>query len=75
MSGYRNRAAKPTAALWLLVVLADAAWAVNSGTVALFGTLAILTMAAMVVLVARGMAPSRQPVRVRARADQRSWRM
>jgi hypothetical protein len=75
MSGYRNRAAKPTAALWLLVVLADAAWAVNSGTVALFGSLAILTMAALLFLVARGMTPSRQPVRVRARADHRSWRM
>lgn len=68
MSGYRTRTGKATITLWLLVVLADAAWAVTSGTAALLGTLALVTVAALLVLVARTVAPSRQPVRVRVRA-------
>lgn len=67
MSGYRNRTSKATAALWLLVVVADAAWAVTSGTAALLGTLALVTVAALLVLVARNVTPPREPVRVRAR--------
>jgi hypothetical protein len=54
-------------ALWLLVALADAAWAVTSVPAALFGTLAIVTVTALVVLVARTvLSPPREPVRVRA---------
>jgi hypothetical protein len=68
MSGYRTRTGKATITLWLLVVLADAAWAVTSGTAALLGTLALVTVAALLVLVARTVSSSRQPVRVRARA-------
>jgi|tagenome__1003787_1003787.scaffolds.fasta_scaffold17763752_1 dolichyl-phosphate-mannose--protein O-mannosyl transferase len=68
MSGYRTRVGKATLTLWLLVVLADAAWAVTSNTAMLFGTLAIVTVAALFVLVARGVTPPRQPVRVRVRA-------
>jgi len=49
MSGYRNRSTKPTLVLWLLVVLADAAWAVTSGIAALVGTLAILFVVALVL--------------------------
>jgi hypothetical protein len=77
MSGYRHRAGKPSAALWLLVVLADAGWAATSGTVAIAGTLAVLSLAAlaMIVVLARGMSPSHAPVRVRARGDQRSLPM
>ena len=52
MSGYRNRTSKATAALWLLVVVADAAWAVTSGTAALLGTLALVTVGALLVLFA-----------------------
>jgi hypothetical protein len=66
MSGYRNRTSKATGALWLLVVVADAVWAITSGTAALLGTLAIVTVGALLVLVARNVAP-REPVRVRAR--------
>jgi hypothetical protein len=68
MSGYRTGTGKATVTLWLLVVLADAAWAVTSATAMLVGLLAIVTVAALFVLVARAMTPSRQPVRVRARA-------
>jgi hypothetical protein len=68
MSGYRIRTGKATAALWLLVVLADAAWVVTSGTAVLFGTLAIVTVAALLVLVVRTATPPREPIRVRARA-------
>jgi hypothetical protein len=67
MSGYRTRTGKATMTLWLLVVLADAAWAVTSETVMLVGTLAIVTVAALFVLAARTVSPSRQPVRVRMR--------
>ena len=67
MSGYRTRTSKATGALWLLVVVADAAWAVTSGTAVLFGTLAIVTVAALLVLVARTVTPPREPVRVRPR--------
>jgi hypothetical protein len=60
MSGYRHRSSKPTAALWLLVALADAGWAVTSGTAALFGTLAIVLMVALVYLAARLVPQRRQ---------------
>jgi hypothetical protein len=65
MSGYRTKTSKATGALWLLVVVADAAWAVTSGTAALLGTLALVTVAALLVLVARNVTPPREPVRVR----------
>jgi hypothetical protein len=68
MSGYRAGTGKATVTLWLLVVLADAAWAVTSAIAMLVGLLAIVTVAALFVLVARAMTPPRQPVRVRARA-------
>ncbi len=68
MSGYRTRTGKATITLWLLVVLADAAWAATSATAALVGTLAIVTVAVLLVLVARAATPSREPIRVRARA-------
>jgi len=68
MSGYRRQVGKATVTLWLLVVLADAAWAATSAAALLFGTLTIVTVAALFVLVARTLTPSRQPVRVRARA-------
>jgi O-antigen ligase len=67
MSGYRTSTGKATVTLWLLVVLADAAWAVTSKAAMLFGTLAIVTVAALLVLVARFVTPSREAVRVRAR--------
>jgi hypothetical protein len=66
MTGYRNRTGKATGALWLLVVLADAAWAVNSVPAVLFGTLASVTVVALFVLVARTVMSPREPVRVRA---------
>jgi hypothetical protein len=53
MTGYRSRATKPGAALWLLIVLADAGWAASSGTAALLGTVALLTMVGLVVLAVR----------------------
>jgi dolichyl-phosphate-mannose--protein O-mannosyl transferase len=68
MSSYRTRTGKATLTLWLLVVLADAAWAVTSKSAMLLGTLAIVTVAALFVLVYRGVTLPRQPVRVRARA-------
>lgn len=68
MSGYRTRTGKATVTLWLLVVLADAAWAATSATAALVGTLAVVTVATLLVFVARAVAPPRAPVRVRARA-------
>jgi hypothetical protein len=67
MSGYRNRASKATGALWLLIVFADAAWAVTSGAAVVFGALAVVTVAALLVLVARNVTSPREPVRVRAR--------
>jgi hypothetical protein len=68
MSGYRIRSGGPAAvALWLLVMLADAAW-VTSTTAMVFGALAIVTVAALFVLVARITTPPRQPVRVRVPA-------
>jgi len=67
MAGYRNRTAKATGALWLLVALADAAWAVTWGTAALLGTVAIVTVAALLVLVARTVLSPHAPVRARSR--------
>lgn len=67
MSGYRRQVGKATVTLWLLVVLADAAWAATA-TAMVFGTLTIVTVAALFVLATRILTPSRQPVRVRARA-------
>jgi hypothetical protein len=67
MSGYRTRTGKATVTLWLLVVLADAAWATTSATAALVGALVVVTVAALLVFVARALTPPRQPVRVRAR--------
>jgi O-antigen ligase len=68
MSGYRTSTGKATITLWLLIVLADAAWEVTSKAAMLLGTLAIVTVAALFVLVARFVTPPRQAVRARARA-------
>jgi hypothetical protein len=66
MTGYRSRATKPCAALWLLIVLADAGWAATTGTAAALGTVALLTMAGLVVLAVRLIPPAERPVRARA---------
>ena len=66
MTGYRSRFVKPTVVLWLLVVVADAGWALTSGVAALLGVLAVLTMAGLVVLAARLVRPQQRPVPVRA---------
>jgi hypothetical protein len=68
MSGYRTGTGKATVTLWLLVVLADAAWAATSMIAALVGALAIVTVATLLVFVARSLTPPHEPVRVRARA-------
>lgn len=68
MSGYRTRTGKAMVTLWLLVVLADAAWAATSATAALVGAMAIVTVAVLFVFVARSLTPPREPLRVRARA-------
>jgi hypothetical protein len=52
MTGYRNRAAKPTAALWLLIVTADAGYAATSAA-ALLGALAAVAVVALLVFAVR----------------------
>jgi hypothetical protein len=50
MTGYRTRIAKPTAALWLLVVLGDAGSAMTSGNRAVLGGVVAIATVALVVL-------------------------
>jgi hypothetical protein len=66
MTGYRSRATKPSAFLWVLIVVADTGWAVTTGAAAVLGTLALLTMVGLAVLAARLVQPAERPVRVRA---------
>ncbi|MEV8510768.1 hypothetical protein [Dactylosporangium sp. NPDC051484] len=73
MSRYRNRVMKATAAMWLLVLLADAGWVATSRA----ALTAVTVLAACVVVSAALFGrfvrdlPEREPVPVRVRDDRR----
>ncbi|WP_238008323.1 hypothetical protein KZZ52_58605 [Dactylosporangium sp. AC04546] len=73
MTRYRNRALKASAALWLLVLLADAAWVATSGAAAVAATVLTLCVLVSAALLAKFMLNLReqQPAPVRVRAQQR----
>jgi hypothetical protein len=50
MIGYRARVAKPTVALWLLVVVADAGAAITSSNGALLGAVVVIGVLTLAVL-------------------------
>ncbi|GAA2622637.1 hypothetical protein GCM10010399_62360 [Dactylosporangium fulvum] len=73
MTRYRNRALKATAALWLLVLLADAAWVATSGAAAVAATVLALCVVVSAVLLGRFVLNLREqePAPVRVRTGQR----
>jgi hypothetical protein len=70
MTRYRNRALKASAALWLLVLLADAGWVATSGAAAMAAAVLAVCVVISAALLGRFLvnlrAPEPVPVRVRA---------
>jgi hypothetical protein len=73
MSRYRNRVLKASAALWLLVLLADAGWVATSRAALTAATVLAVCVVISAGLLGRFMVNIRQPepVPVRIRNDRR----
>ena len=71
MSRYRNRVMKATAAMWLLVLLADAGWVATSRAALTAATVLAVCVVASAVLLVKFVQnlPGRDPVPVRVRND------
>lgn len=71
MSRYRNRVLKATAAMWLLVLLADAGWVATSRAALTAAALLGVCVVISAVLLGRFMANLRdpEPIPVRVRDD------
>lgn len=67
MSRYRNRVLKATAAMWLLVLLADAGWVATSRAALTAAVVLAVCVVISAVLLGRFVQnlPEPQPVRVR----------
>jgi hypothetical protein len=67
MSRYRNRVLKATAAMWLLVLLADAGWVVTSRAAVAAATVLAVCVVISAALLGKFVQnlPAPQPIRVR----------
>ena len=71
MSRYRNRVLKATAAMWLLVLLADVGWVATSRAALIAATVLAVCVVISAVLLVRFVQniPTREPVPLRIRND------
>ncbi|HTJ38698.1 MAG TPA: hypothetical protein VL738_36170 [Dactylosporangium sp.] len=76
MSRYRNRVLKATAAMWLLVLLADAGWVATSRAALTAATVLAVCVVISAVLFGRFVQnlPEPQPVRAKAIDGRQSHR-